>query len=147
MSEQQPHQTEHESPQAGIADALTDLTQQTRSLVREEIGSAQRETWDKAVASAPAVGLVAGAGGLALLAAASAYRASLRMLESRLPPVAAALTATAVYGLGAAAAGVFGVRRLRTVTPPFPTATVKDAQARVGETTAEFRQGAERATP
>jgi hypothetical protein len=134
-------QTPQQSPQVGIAEALTDLTQQTRTLVREEITSAQRETWDKALASAPAAGLLAGAGGLGLLAVASAYRASLRLLETRLPPVAAALTATAVYGFGAAAAAAVGVQRLRTLPAPFPSATMQDAQARVGETTAELRHG------
>lgn len=140
MSEQQTQRTPAPSPQAGIADALTDLTQQTRTLVREEITAAQRETWDKAVASAPAVGLLAGAGGLGVLAAASGYRASLRLLERWLPPLGAALTATALYGAGAAAAGVLGVQRLRTLPVPFPTTTVQDAQARVGETTAELRR-------
>src|SRR4051794_4362737 len=118
MSEQQTHQ----SPQVGIAEALTDLTQQTRTLVRDEIAAAQRETWDKAVASAPAVGLLAGAGGLCLLSLASAFRASVRLLEIRLPPVPAALVATALYGAGAAGAAVVGVQRLRTLPVPFPSA-------------------------
>jgi hypothetical protein len=138
MSEQHAQQ---QSPQVGIAEALTDLTQQTRTLVREEIASAQRETWEKALASAPAAGLLAGAGGLGLLSLASGYRASLRLLETRLPPLAAALTATAVYGVGAAVAGVVGMQRLRTLPVPFPSATVQDTQARVGETAAELRGG------
>jgi hypothetical protein len=63
------------------------------------------------------------------------------MLETRLSPVAAALTATGVYGVAAAVAATAGVRHLRTLPVPFPSAAVQDAQARVGETTAEFRQG------
>jgi hypothetical protein len=133
-------QTPPPSPQAGIADALTDLTQQTRTLVREEITSAQRETWDKLLASAPAAGLLAAAGGFGLLSVASGYRASLRMLERRLSPVAAALTATVVYGLGAAATAVWGVQRLRAAPMPFPSTTVQDAGARVGQTAAEVRR-------
>jgi hypothetical protein len=132
----------------GIADALTDLGEQTRILVREEITSAQRETWTKVVRTAPAAGLLGGAGGLGLLSLASGYRASLRMLETRLSPVAAALTATAVYGVGAAVAATLGVQRLRALPVPFPSATVQDAQARVGETTAELRHGdGARSTP
>src|SRR3954447_3015499 len=102
MTEQQ------QSPQAGIAGALTDLSEQTRILVRGEIAAAQRETWGKLKATAPAVGLLAGAGVLGLAASASAYRASLRLLERWLPPTGAALVATAVYGGGAAAAGAVG---------------------------------------
>lgn len=128
------------SPQAGIADALTDLTEQTRVLVREEIASAQRETWDKAVAALPAAGLLAGAGGLGLLAVASGHRASVKALERRLSPVAAALTVTAIYGIGAAAAGILGLERVRALPLPFPSATVQDAGARVGETAAHVRR-------
>lgn len=47
----------HRSPQAGIAGALTDLSEQTRSLVRDEITAVQRKNWDKLKATAPAVGV------------------------------------------------------------------------------------------
>ena len=46
-----------ESPQASIAEALGDLSEQTRILVRREIDAAQREMWDKTKESAPALAL------------------------------------------------------------------------------------------
>jgi hypothetical protein len=136
MTEQQ-----QQSPQAGIAGALTDLSEQTRILVRGEIAAAQQETWVKLKATAPALGLLGGAGVLGLAASASAYRASLRLLERWLPPSGAALVATAVYGGGAAAAGVLGVQQLRALPVPFPTDTVAEAGALVEETAAEVRGG------
>jgi hypothetical protein len=135
MTEQQ------QSPQAGIAGALTDLSEQTRILVRGEIAAAQQETWDKLKATAPALGLLGGAGVLGLAASASAYRASLRLLERWLPPSGAALVATALYGGGAAAAGALGVQQLRALPVPFPTDTVAETGALVEETAAEVRGG------
>ncbi|MDD7920377.1 phage holin family protein [Actinomycetospora callitridis] len=136
MTEQQ------QSPQAGIAGALTDLSEQTRILVRGEIGAAQRETWGKLKATAPALGLLGGAGVLGLAASASAYRASLRLLERWLPPSGAALVATAVYGSGAAAVGAIGLQQLRTLPMPFPAETMAETGALVEETAAEVRRGA-----
>jgi hypothetical protein len=129
-----------QSPQAGIAGALTDLSEQTRILVRDEIAAAQRETWGKVRAIAPATGLLGGAGVLGLAASASAYRASLRILERWLPPTAAALVATAVYGAAAAGAGVVGARQLRTLPAPVPAETAQQAAAAVQETAAEVRR-------
>jgi hypothetical protein len=74
------------TPQAGIAKALTDLSDQSRVLVKSEIDSPLRETWEKARRSGPPAALAAASGALALLAAASAYRLTLRLLEERLPP-------------------------------------------------------------
>ncbi|MDD7963886.1 phage holin family protein [Actinomycetospora lemnae] len=135
-----------QSPQAGIAGALTDLSEQTRVLVRGEITAAQRETWSKLTAAAPALGLLGGAAVLGVAASASAYRLSLRLLERWLPPSGAALVATAVYGGGAAAAGAIGVQQLRTLPAPFPTETMAETGALVEETAAEVRRGSAGAT-
>jgi hypothetical protein len=126
------------TPQAGIADALGDLSEQTRILVRHEIDAAQREMWEKAKQSAPAFALVAGAGVLGLFAAASSYRLSLRLLEKALPPAVAAFAATAGYGAGAACMGVLAARRIRELPPPFPAETAK----RTGRAVAEAAESA-----
>lgn len=128
-----------QSPQAGIADAFTELSEQTGLLVRQEIDNARREMWDKLLASAPALGLLAASGALGLLAAASSYRLSLRLLEKWLPPATAAFVATTVYGGGATCAVVEGLRRLREVPPPFPTETAREVGAIAQETAAQAR--------
>lgn len=116
-----------ESPQAGIAEALGDLSEQTRILVRREIDTAQREMWEKAKESAPALALLGAAGALGLLASASAYRLTLRLLEKQLSPASAAFAAAVFYGAGAAGAAVAGGRRLRELPSPFPAETARQA--------------------
>jgi hypothetical protein len=120
-----------------MTDALHNLTDQTQKLARHEIANALRETWQKASASAPALGLLAGGGCCALLAVASSYRLSLRLLEKRLSPVSAALTAAAVYGAAAAAATTLGIQRLRRLPLPVPARTVQQAEQAVAAATEE----------
>jgi Putative Actinobacterial Holin-X, holin superfamily III len=114
-----------------MAEALSNLSDQTRSLVKGEIDTALRESWAKAKRSWPPAALIAASGVLILLTAASSYRLSLRLLEKRLSPAGAALAATAVYGAAAAAAAALGLRQLRDVPVPLPTQTVRQASGAV----------------
>lgn len=82
-----------QAPQQGIAEALHDLSDHTAALARREARAALRETWQKARQAGPAGALLAAAAIMALFATASAYRLSLRLLEKRLSPAAAALAA------------------------------------------------------
>lgn len=116
------------TPEAGISDALYDLSDQTRVLVRREVDSALREMWDKARQTGPAMGLLAASAALTLFAAASCYRLSLRWLDQRLSPPAAALTAMIGYGAAAAGAGALGARRLTQVPLPVPARTVRETK-------------------
>jgi uncharacterized protein (DUF1684 family) len=128
------------APQEGIAEALHDLSDSTAALAQREARAALREMWEKARQNGPAGGLLAAAGVLALLAAASSYRLSLRLLEKRLSPVAAALAATAGYGTAAAAAGVLGYTRLRKVPLPLPTQTARETAGAMAEADNTSRQ-------
>lgn len=107
---------------------MHDLSDQTRVLVRREVDSALRETWDKAKLSGPAAGLLAASAALALFAAASSYRLSLRWLGKRMSPPAAALTAAIGYSAAAVGTGVLGARRLRQLPLPAPTGTVRETK-------------------
>ena len=111
-------------PQDGIADALSDLSGQTRALVRREVESAQAEMWSKAKDAAPAAALLALGATLGLAAAASAYRWNLRVLEKALPPAGAALVAVVAYGSGALWAGTRGIQKLSELPAPLPTRTI-----------------------
>lgn len=126
-------------PEAGIADAVTDLSGQTRALVRREMESAQAEMWAKAKAAAPAAALLALSATLGLAAAASAYRWNLRVLEKVLPPSAAALAAVIIYGAGAVWTGTLGVQRLRQIPAPLPTDTLRAASDTMGDAAARAR--------
>jgi hypothetical protein len=123
-----------EEAQAGIADALQELSENSRVLVRHEIDAAQREMWAKAKDSAPAFGLVGAAGFLGLFAAAAAYRLSVEMLEKLVPPAPAALIAAAVYGGGAAYTSVLAVRRLHELPSLLPARTARHGRETVADT-------------
>jgi hypothetical protein len=122
-----------QTPEAGIAEAFSDLSEQTAALVRRELHAARDETWAKAKAAAPGVALLAGSAALGLLAAASGYRLSLRLAEKMVSPATAALLATVVYGAGAGVAASAGIARLRSVEPPVPTQTAAAAGATLRE--------------
>ena len=124
-----------ETPQAGLAEALHDLSDQTRVLVRHETDAALREMWEKAKQAGPPAGLLVASGILGLLAAASSYRLSLRLLEKRLPPASAALAATLGYGTAAACAALLGARAIRNLPPPIPAQTMQEASTAVADAT------------
>ena len=137
------------TPQDGMAQAVGDLSEQTRRLVRQELDAAQQEIRDKVTEIAPALALAAAAGGFGLLAAASAYRLSLRLFEKGLPPAAAAFAATIGYGAAAAGAAVLAARRIRSMPPLFPVGTARQASQAVADVTgragASARAGSARA--
>lgn len=121
-----------QTPQAGVAQAVGDLSDQTRRLVRQEITIAQREIRDKAAEGAPALALAAAAGVLGLAAGASAYRLTLRLLERRLPPDVAALAAAFGYGAAAGGAAALAVARIRRLPPLLPETASRASQAMAG---------------
>ena len=128
------------TPDEGIADALHDLSDHTAALARREVNSALRETWDKARQGGPAAALLAASGVLALFATVSAYRLSLRLLEKRLSPAAAAFAATGGYGAAAAVTGMLGYTRLRKAPLPLPTETARKTAGAVVEADTRSRR-------
>jgi len=127
--------------QAGVADALRDLSDNSRALVRHEVAAAQKEMLDKGKQALPAVGLLAAATFFGVLSAAASFRLSIRLLEKSLPPAAAALVAAAGYGIAAGAAGAVGIQRLRKVQPFYPAATARETVKTVADTTARAASG------
>ena len=120
-----------EQAQAGVADALHDLSENSRALVRHEIAAAQREMLGKARQSLPALGLLGAAALCGTFSAAASFRLSLRLLEKRLPPATAAFAAAAGYGVAAGAAAAVGLQRLQAVQPLFPAETARDTASKV----------------
>jgi hypothetical protein len=129
-----------ERAEAGIADAVAQLSNDTAALVRQEIEAARRELWERAQQSAPAVGLLGASAVLAVFATASAYRVGLRFLERIFPPTVAAILATTGYGVAAGYAASEGMRRLREAPPLFPVDTARETAQAVGEAASEVRE-------
>jgi putative superfamily III holin-X len=130
-----------EQAQAGVADALHDLSDNSRALVRHEIGAAQREMLGKAKQALPALGLLGAAAFLGTLSAAASFRLSVRLLEKTLPPATAAFVAAAGYSVAAGAAAALGIQRLRAVQPLFPAETARDTARTVADATGQAAAG------
>jgi len=83
--------------------------------------------------------LLAASGTLGLLATASAYRLSLRLLEKRLAKTSAALIAAVGYGAAAAGAGLLAAQRLRDAPPPLPTKTARTTSEAMADAATQTR--------
>lgn len=142
MTESSPAQ---DTPQAGIAQAVGDLSEQTRNLVRQEINIAQREMRDKAVQSLPAIALAAAAAFFGLLTVASAYRLSVRLLEKRMSPAGAALAATLAYGAAAGGSGVLAAQQIRKLPSLFPAETARQTSEAVADASDAVADAADKA--
>lgn len=114
-----------------MTDTLQALAGQTRSFVQRQFEAAEREVVSKLKESEPALGALAGAGVLGIFALASSYRLSTRLIEKVLPPVPAAMLATAGFGAGAGWCAVVAVRALRQAPAPLPTETLAEATDKI----------------
>lgn len=116
-----------DSSESDFTEAVQDLSDQTRLLVRREIAAAVREMAGRARQGIPAAALLASAGILGIFTVVSSYRLSLRLLERRLSPVAAATVAMTGYGTGAACAAAAAAWQIRRTPLPVPARTARDA--------------------
>lgn len=121
------------SPQAGIADALTQLSEETRQLVRQELDDARDEMWARAKCLLPGLALGTVGAGLALATTASVYRVTLRGLERVLGPTLGAMVATVAFGSAAAVTSAAAWQELRDAPLPAPLDTAARAARDVGE--------------
>lgn len=129
------------TPQEGVAHALTDLSEQTLVLVRQELDAAQQEMLAKARRWLPAAGLLGVAAGGGVFATASSYRLVMRILEKVLPPALAAFVATVGFGGLAAVALGKGREKIRQLPPPVPSATARRAGEAAATAAEEVRSG------
>jgi len=127
------------TPSAGeeIADTLDQLSSQTRRLVQTEVRAARDELLDRLRQAAPAAALATVAAGCGVLAVASSYRLSMRVLEAMTSPGTAAVLALAGYGTAGIAAGQAARRRFAELGPLFPRDLVRQNAAVVSRAAGE----------
>lgn len=94
-------------------EAIDRLVDDATAVARQESGRAWREIRATVEEAGPGVALLAGAGACAVLAAASAWTATLRLMESVVPRRVAAALLFAGYAAGAGTLAAAGLRRLR----------------------------------
>ncbi|RFU36786.1 hypothetical protein DZF91_36295 [Actinomadura logoneensis] len=112
-------------PSGGAGNAPAQPLDDNLDLVQAVVEAAQREMARKARLRVPAIRFGAVAGVLGACATAASYRATVQLLERKLPPELAALVAAAAYGGGATGAAMMAANRWRGHPAPLPTETAR----------------------
>jgi hypothetical protein len=108
-----------------VAELFKKLSEETSTLVHQELALAKAELAQKAKDAGIGIGLVGGAYVFARLMIATSAAAAILALAIVLPAWAAALIVTGVYGLIALVLVLVGVRRIKAASPPVPQQTIE----------------------
>lgn len=100
-----------------VGQLMTQLSEQTSRLVRDEMALAQLELKQTAQQAGKGAGLLSGAGVLALFGVGAAIATGIIALALVLPLWAAALIVTAVLFIAAGIAGLLGKKQVQQVSP------------------------------
>jgi len=111
-----------------IGELLKQLSQETTTLVRQEIELAKAEVTEKGKQAGKGAGMLGGAGIAGLLALGALTAAAILALDHAVANWLAALIVAAVWGAIAGALALAGKERVQEATPPAPQTveTVKE---------------------
>lgn len=112
----QPNELREES----IGALLKQLSEQTSTLVKQELELARAELTEKGKEAGVGAGLLGGGGVVALLAAGALTAAIIAALATGMPTWLAALIVAVVYGIAAAVLALSGKNKVTHATPPAP---------------------------
>ena len=104
----------------GIGDLLKQLSQETTTLVRQELELAKAEMTVKAKEGGKGAGLLGGAGVAGLLTLATLTAALVGLLDRAMAFWVAALIVGLIWGAVAAVLALQGRNKLQEATPPVP---------------------------
>jgi uncharacterized membrane protein YqjE len=108
-----------------VAELFKRLSEETSTLIRQELALAKAELAQKAKNAGLGIGFLGGAYVFARLMIATLTAAAILALAIVVPAWAAALIVTGVYGLIALVLVFMGVKRVKAATPPAPTQTIE----------------------
>jgi uncharacterized membrane protein YqjE len=128
----------HERP---AGDLLKDLSQQTSTLVRQELELAKAELAQKGKQLGAGAGLLAGAAVVVLLALGALTAALIAVLSTAMSTWLAALIVAVVYVALAAVLAVVGRGRIRKATPAAPEQTIETVKEDVQWAKTRARSG------
>jgi uncharacterized membrane protein YqjE len=111
-----------------IGELVKQLSEQTSTLVRQEIELAKTELSERGKAAGKGAGLLGGAGVVGLLAAGALTAFLILLLSEAMDAWVAALIVTVVYAAGAALLALTGRDRIREGMPPAPEQTVESVK-------------------
>jgi uncharacterized membrane protein YqjE len=103
-----------------IGELLKQLSQETTTLVKQELDLAKAEVAQKGQQAGKGVGMFGGAGVMGLLALGSFTAFLIMLLDGAMPNWAAALVVTAVYAAIAGVLALQGRNKVKEATPPVP---------------------------
>ena len=103
-----------------IGDLLKQLSQETTTLVKQELDLAKAEVAQKGAQAGKGAGMFGGAGVMGFLALASLTAAFILLLDGAVPIWAAALIVAAVYAAIAGVLAIQGRNKVQEATPPVP---------------------------
>ncbi len=101
-----------------IGELLKQLSEQTATLVRQELTLAKAELAESGKKAGLGVGLFGAAGVVGFLTLATLTATVILVLDIWLPAWAAALIVTILYAAGAAVLGLQGKEKVKQATPP-----------------------------
>jgi uncharacterized membrane protein len=108
-----------------IGELLKQLSQETATLVRQELELAKAEVRDKCKKAGIGAGLLGAAGVVGLVALGAFTAFLILLLNLILPAWAGALIVAAVYGLIAAVMALRGRDKVKEASPPAPEQTIE----------------------
>jgi hypothetical protein len=108
-----------------IGDLLKHLSEQTATLVRQELELAKAEMQQKGKRAGVGIGLIGGGGVLALAAVGALTAMLILLLGEWMDAWIAALIVTVVYAAGAALLALRGKEKVSEATPPIPEETIE----------------------
>jgi tetrahydromethanopterin S-methyltransferase subunit C len=110
---------------ASLGELLKQLSEQTSTLVRQEIDLAKAEVTQKGKQAGAGAGMLAAAGVVGLLALGAVTAMFIALLDTAMATWLAALIVTVVYGAIAGVLALVGRKRLKAATPVMPEQTVE----------------------
>ena len=126
---------------SSIGELLKRLSQETSTLVRQEIELAKAEATQKGKEAGVGAGLLGGAGVVGLLASGALTAAIILALDHAVATWLAALIVAAVYGAVAGVLALRGRDRIKDAAPPVPEQTVETVKEDVRWAKSQTRSG------
>jgi MFS family permease len=114
--------------EAGVGELLKQLTQETSTLVRQEIALAKAELAEKGKRAGIGAGLMAAAAVLGLAALGALVAFFILVLAEAMAAWGAALIVTGALAVVAGVLALVGLKQLRKATPPVPEETVESVK-------------------
>jgi hypothetical protein len=124
-----------------MADLMRQLSEQTSTLVRQEMELARAELTEKGKQAGVGIGMFGAAGIVALYAVGGLTAALILVLSKAVDAWLAALIVAAVYGAVAGILALAGRTRVQRGVPPVPERTVETVKADVQATKQRAMEG------